>query len=770
MEKKELDWFKIIFDNMLDIVLIIDVSGKIEYFNTKALEYYGYDYNEFINMSIYDLRKNDKKTVVRKQLDEALKNSLEFEAIHIKKDGTQAHVKIRSVTTMKSKGNYVISVIQDISQMDLIDKKARIFDVSLDIAEEAIIAVDHNFCITIWNKAAEKKLGYLRSDIIGKPIEIFIPNNRKQEMEIIKEILWLGKTIDNVETARIHKDGHVVKLSVSYSPITDRKKTVIGFIGIYSDLSDYIKMKDEIKECQERAAIALEGGQFCIWDYSFIDGLSYKTNRDLAVMLGYGEEVLTYTYKEWFELIHPDDIQHIKNQYNKALEEKIKITVEYRILARDGVYRWLRTKGTIQSYDLKENPIRIIGTHEDVTDRKLIEERLKESNERMSLLADEAQKATKAKSIFLANMSHEIRTPLNGIIASSRLLKNKLSIDEDYHKLISILETSTITLKGIVTDILDISKVEHGQIEVKRTCFSLKLMLQECFNDLTIEANEKGIEVGYYVDSKIPDRLLGDVQKIRQILNNLISNAIKFTDNGRISLKAKLVDKKPDHNLIEIIVSDTGIGINQNQTEFIFDMFSQADFNLDKKYGGAGLGLTIAKRFAEAMDGTITCNSVEGQGSTFTFSCTYENCHELNSNFINNSTLINYDKKLNSIKETKTILSIDDSEINQNVMEIIVAQMGHKLITSYQGTEINEILQNNDVDLILMDIQLPEINGYNLTKMIREDSNFSNIPIIAMTAYAQQEDRQKCLKSGMDDYITKPIDVDEFIMRVNRLL
>ncbi len=772
MHKSDLEWFDNIFHNMLDNVLIISESGEILYGNSKALEFYGYTYDELIGRNIFDIRCKDENIVIREQLEKALCEGIEFDAYHRKKDGSEVPVKVRSVTTAQSVGKYVISIIHDMSHISLIDAKARSFDVSLDITEEAIIAMDCNFNITIWNNAAIAWLGYQKEDILGKNIDFLIPKEYQHEMNFIKEMLRMGQVIVRFETARTHKDGHIVKLAVSYSPIRDQENKIIGYISTYSYISEMMRIKRELLEYQELAAVALEGGQFCIWDFN-MQSNHIITYNDFGSWLGYEVGSIDKNYQAWINLIHQDDVERVLEDYHIGISKEDKFVTEYRILTKSGTYRWVRSKGGIYSYDSNRNPLRIIGTHEDVSDRKLIEESLIESNMKMALLAEEAQKATNAKSMFLANMSHEIRTPLNGIIAAVRFLKLRTRIDEDYERLVNMLETSAQTLMGIVSDILDISKIEQNKVEIVKTKFSLKLMMQECFHDLSLIANDKGIEVGYYVDPQIPEQVIADAQKIKQIITNLISNAVKFTKEGRIVLKALLLGKEGEDSDIEIEVCDTGIGIESSHQEQIFEVFSQLDGTVDKKYSGTGLGLAIVKRFSEAMKGTIKVKSQPGVGSSFYFRMIYEGVNQTNH-------IMHPEHKIRENKEDvcvveekgkgKTILSVDDSMINQNVIEFLAASMGYRLLSAYNASEAEKILKENKVDLILMDIQLPDINGYRLTQKIREQKKYSKIPIIAMTAYAQQQDQKKCIDAGMQNYVTKPIDVDDLILKIGKYI
>ena len=324
-----------------------------------------------------------------------------------------------------------------------------------------------------------------------------------------------------------------------------------------------------------------------------------------------------------------------------------------------------------------------------------------------------------------------------------------------------ILDFSASSLKSIVTDILDISKAEQRKIEINNTVFSLKILMQSIFNEMQLNANMKGIEAGYLFDPRIAYDVYGDEQKIKQVLNNLIANAIKFTREGHISLKIKLLEEGKEKIKVEFEVKDTGIGIYQEDIERIFQAFTQVDSSTDKKYSGTGLGLTICNQYAKALGGEILCSSEKGSGSSFSFICPLSKAND--KVIIKKENLDPLTSPVIIVKNgglEKTVMSIDDNPMNQSVVEIIVTRMGYRYLAAYNKEEALQLLASESIDLILMDIQLPETNGYELTEKIKQIEQYKRIPIIAMTAYSQMEDKEKCLDVGMLDFIVKPIDVD----------
>ncbi|MBS7526169.1 PAS domain S-box protein [Fusibacter paucivorans] len=758
------DVFKQILDNMLSIVIVVSPVGKIRYANHLAVAFYEYSLDELLAMTVFDLRPTDAYGMIKAQLNEALETGIAFETYHQKRSGIMAPVKVRSIHGPDVGQRFTISVITDLSKTVLHREQSKLFEASLNIAEEAIITLDAQARITRCNRATEKILGYQEAELINQPANILIPEEKLSEFEMIMRLLPLCKAICRIETKRLHKSGHLIPLSVSYTTVQNQNDLVAGYVGIYSDTTEIRAMKDALKQMQERALVALEGGNFSVLDIELINGETAIFNS-MDHLLGYSEKDIDKTCEAWRALVHPDDLERIRSTFKSQLASGGDIVYEFRILSKHNGYRWMRTKGKVYNYNTFGMPMRIIGTNEDITDYKEIEEALIKNNEEMKALTTEMERANQAKSLFLANMSHEIRTPLNGIISAVQLLKKSGCYDPDQQKLMAILETSATTLKSIVSDILDMTKAEQSGIKLNCVPFSMKLLMLDVFNELQLGANEKGLEVGYYFDPSIQADVLGDPQKFKQVLGNIIANAVKFTSDGRITLKTKCMQRSKHQMMIGIEIEDTGIGIPDGRLAEVFDPFMQVDESMSKAFRGTGLGLAIAKQYIEAMKGNIKCESRLSRGSKFTITCPFEISMEKNDVLVRDFHLEQSNFKMRY--DQKKILSVDDSSINQNVMEIIIAKMGYQLYKAYHAEEALQILNEHAIDLILMDIQLPGINGYELTEQIKQNVKTRRIPVIAMTAYARREDREACKTAGMIDFITKPIDVDILVKKIN---
>jgi signal transduction histidine kinase/CheY-like chemotaxis protein len=366
---------------------------------------------------------------------------------------------------------------------------------------------------------------------------------------------------------------------------------------------------------------------------------------------------------------------------------------------------------------------------------------------------EKAEESTKLKEAFLANMSHEIRTPMNAIIGFSDIL-SKGKLEEKEKEYIRIIKSAGENLLTIINDILDISKIEAGMMTFEEHTFSVKDIFKSLNVMLMGKAKEKGLELLFICDEDVPDSLLGDPTRLTQIIINLAGNSIKFTQKGEIIVRAKVLKKENEDTLLEFSVKDTGIGIPADKIQHIFERFRQAESHTTRKYGGTGLGLSIAKQLVELQGGKLSVTSEFKAGSMFVFNIPYKKSIEVLHEAEDTGEKFNMDqlRKLN-------ILLVEDNQLNVKLILSLFSEYGLVLQVAENGSIGIEKLRENKFDIVLMDMEMPVMNGYEAATIIRNEMK-NSIPIIAMTAHAMAGEKERCLSLGMNDYISKPINAN----------
>ena len=399
----------------------------------------------------------------------------------------------------------------------------------------------------------------------------------------------------------------------------------------------------------------------------------------------------------------------------------------------------------------------------DITEQKNAAEAIRESEKRYRQLSEElrtardaALEASRAKSEFLANMSHEIRTPMNGIIGMQALALSA-SGAEDRTGYLEAAQNSAYSLLAILNDILDVSKIEAGHMEIHRAPFSVRRAIDDVMQLVRHRAHEKGLELVSTVSEATPDALVGDVVRIRQILTNLAGNAVKFTDSGRVEIRLASRASGPDQLLLDVAVIDTGVGIRPEHRDVIFEAFRQADSSTTRQFGGTGLGLTISARLVAMMGGTISVDSTYGKGSEFRFTIP---CKLAPQNTVTGPARPTAGLPGAPPKRLRILLA-EDNTVNQRLAKRLLEKRGHDVSIAGDGRQaVEAAMLTPPFDLILMDVQMPNMDGLEATRAIRQmdDPQLRSVPIVAMTAFAMKVDKERCMAAGMNGHLAKPID------------
>ncbi|MFS1703817.1 MHYT domain-containing protein [Alteromonas sp. AMM-1] len=622
----------------------------------------------------------------------------------------------------------------------------------MDSAVEGVLTVNSKGIVISANPSVTRILGWKREQLIGEDVTKIVPENRRH--------LYSKNFFSHVQEPKNEKligsSRDVLALDVNLRPIPVRvslSHTEIDnepfFILFLSDIRERLAMEKAVKDNEEKFRSLIAN----------IPGIAYRCLNDttwpMVFISNAVEKITGYSAKDFLlpepkisfsDLFHPDDIPLIE----AAIADQQEYTMEYRIIARDGYTRWLREHGRFIRNDNNEI-VWLDGFIMDITDRRKMENEL-------VVAKDVAEQAAASRAAFLANMSHEIRTPMNAVIGFSDILLDT-PLNTEQHKHVSTINRSARSLLHLLNDILDSAKLDKGKLELEYNDFILSDEIDTVISTFWLEAKRKGLDLQVDLSGDLASAYNGAPERVRQVLNNLVGNAVKFTERGSVSL----VVKPAETGGVRFVISDTGIGMSAAQVHKVFDAFAQADASMSRKFGGTGLGTTISKQLVELMGGTIEVTSEIDSGTQFVFTLPLkpvESAQQI--------------KRLQAmVLPSLDVLIVDDIEQNIDLLKLLLERAGHNVTVAQDGQQALQRMAEQQFDVVLMDLQMPVMDGLTAASQRREferQNGLKPTPIIALTASVLAQDKKSASDAGMEGFANKPIDFPLLCNEIARVL
>lgn len=752
-----------VVDTAVDGIIVIDSHGKICSCNQAAERVFGYEQGALIGKSVDTLMPQPYRDHHMGYINNYMRTG------DAKVIGTG-----RSVAGMRANGDvfpmqlsisgfvvdnerFFTGIIHDLTVERRIRGDLSRYKKTLDQIQDTVFIFDpESLYFSYVNQAAVNQVGFSEAELLHMhPYDLMPEYSESQFKTLVASILAREEESIQFITEHKSKDEKLIPVEVLLQYVEGSEDEVSRFVAVVRDVSERIKTEQALRESEQRLNQGQSFANIGIWDWDIKTGGLYWSER-IAPLFGYEEGTLETSYKRFLELVHPDDRQMVDDAVNACVREGRAYEIEHRCIWPNGEVRWMLERGDVLR-DTEGKPIRMLGAVHDVTDIKRAQEALISAKE-------EAERANQAKSQFLSSMSHELRTPLNAILGFAQLYQYDPDTTEGHRKHADEIYSAGLHLRRLIDDVLDLAKIEAGHLEISLEPVSLDDVIQECLALVSPLANSRNVDVIYKVQAR--DRLCvsADKTRLKQVLLNLLSNAIKYNhENGKVTL----VCKEPTNGWVHISVEDTGIGIEKKNYESVFSPFSRIRSDV-KEIEGTGIGLSITKQFVELMDGLIGFESEPGKGSVF-----WVEMAESGECISGEETIDIVKIHDNSdLRKHKHVLVVEDNATNRKVLSAQLSILGIIADVANDGQQALDMLERKRYDMVLTDVHMPRLNGYQLVEQIRKDDAYtdSHIPVIAITANALDEDKARCIEAGMDGHISKPIDINTLDAVFNKWL
>jgi len=610
----------------------------------------------------------------------------------------------------------------------------------------AIMTFDPIPVHTFLSPSVKEVLGYEPEELIGRsPFDIIY----KDDLEVLKNEVHPASVSGSTQTRQnrvVKKDGSVIWVEIVSGPAYDDEGKEIGIMASIRDIHEQKLAEFKLEESERLFRLISSNSKDMLTIFEANEeARCVYVSPSCKEVLGYEPEELIGLSP--FQMMPYDQAEELKRVYLKKLLEGESVRTESQLLKLDGTFVWVEALSQ-PIYNEHGQILTFQASVRDISERKRFEKQLQEEKEK-------AEASTLAKSQFLSIMSHEIRTPMNAIIGLTNIMLEERPRKNQLEKL-NLLKFSGENLLSLINDILDYSKIEAGKVELENITFNLPDILQKYVTLSESRAADKGIDLKVNIPTQIPSVIMGDPTRLGQVLNNLIGNAIKFTEKGIVTLEVTPIQVSDEECVIHFSVKDTGIGIKEDKLSSIFENFTQASSDTTRKYGGTGLGLSIAKKLLQLMGSEIKVMSEFGVGTEFTFAIPFKVAKEL-------ETKRTVQESGNTVEGLLKVLVVEDNIINQVIASSFLKKWGMTVAIANDGKEALDMIQENQFDLVLMDLQMPVMDGYEATQTIRSysDTYFKTVPIFALSASAMLEEKEKAMKYGFSDFVTKPFQPQE---------